>query len=263
MNIYIYDSQPRGIEIGTYINKVRIENNYSFINDIQYSPEVFGLNDCLHEIELPCVVFLHLGDGETYGNYRSLEFYANKLKNKEIGVIAYTGGDVLECPVPNDFLPTVNDRNWHCYLNGINDAIDLRLDKFFKKYSDSIYTSPPLYLLKNEIQNPLISVFILCEGYLIAKNTTTQGGGYAEPFNEILKEYVKIWQKKYSENEKLWWGILNGEFTSQIYEELSCNNIKSDNIKKLLYVIINSSEYVEYDLVKNAYEEIKSYLILE
>ena len=75
----------------------------------------------------------------------------DKLKNKEIGVIAYTGGDVLECPVPNDFLPTVNDRNWHCYLNGINDAIDLRLDKFFKKYSDSIYTSPPLYLLKNEI----------------------------------------------------------------------------------------------------------------
>ena len=159
-NVYIYDYKKRGEQIFDAIIRLRGSHFPVFIKEVSEEPNVYDENNMFGELSVPCVVFLHLGNGEKCGNIRSMEFYEKKLKNNKIGVVAYTGGAWDDCPMPDGFQECVEGEKWHCYLNRINRPGDLNLASFFQEWSKYPQAPPPFDALRLKNFNHLIALFI-------------------------------------------------------------------------------------------------------
>ena len=260
MNIYIIDhTEKRRGDFGASIQEIFRDNSYAKI-EIHEEPYVKE-NGIFIEIKMPCIVFLHLGDGRDCGNVDSLQFYIERLKNNKIPVIAYSGGTKEKCPKPSEFNEYVEDQKWHCYHNLISGPGSLNLDNFFREWSnrisEDIKGAPPLDKLISNYLSHLAALCILCQGYLAAHDDSSlPGWTNLEP--DLQK---KIILKKDQTEELAWWNVFGSiNLCEKIQEEWGNTLVKESPLYKLASILQEKEKITELSLVKNAYMEISGKL---
>ncbi|NVN97086.1 hypothetical protein HXX01_02535 [Candidatus Nomurabacteria bacterium] len=261
MNLYIFDYTDRNANIVENILSLIKENASlkSFISTINTSENVYDESDNFIIPDEPALVFLHLGDGVTYGNLKSIEYYDEVLKNRKIAVVAYTGGTVSSCPAPEVFNQYAEGEVWHKYFNQIHKSSDLRLDLFLNTWSKNPSSPPPFDSILSNPISYLISLSILCQGFLAA-NCVDKLPGYQKLSDDLICSIGQIWADKYDDNKNEWWKILNSpNVLNEIKNEWAdCSFEKSD--VELLLNKINSNAPITHELVLSAYSQLEKRL---
>ena len=276
MKIYIIDSDlKRPEDIKKTIKSINIKVPIPGVSKIRLEPEVWikKTDKTFISIENPFIIFLHLGDGDRFGNMGSLDFYTSESYSPNTPIIAYTAklcredclNDIPESSRSkfSNVLNAIDNNKMHYFICGVHDSSCVNLPLFFHSWSDQLKntdesnSTPPFNLLTKKEYPNLITLSMLCQGYLAAHNEESLSGW--GKLNTQVKDLV-ISNKSATETSDWWKNNLSDvDISDAVMNELGGQISPEHPISKLLRSIYTSLPF-QIDLVKASYVKLENRL---